>query len=392
MAVINRIAAYHADMTDWRQDFHRHPELGFEEVRTSGIVADKLRAWGLDEVHTGIAKTGVVGILHGKSGKQGRAVGLRADMDCLPMQELGEKPHISTVDGKMHGCGHDGHTTMLLGAARYLAENRNFDGTAVFIFQPAEEGAGGGKVMVEEGLFDRFPCQEVYALHNWPPLPVGQVAVIPGPMMAATDEFRIKIQAKGGHAAMPHTTIDPVTIGAHIITQIQTMTARTIDPIDNAVVSVTTFNGGSAFNVIPDSVEMTGTVRTFRQEVQAAVRERLSAIAKHGAEAFGATALVEYIEGYPATVNDLEKTAIAREVAADVVGEDGVVDGLPPCMGGEDFSYMLQKVPGAYLWVGQAGGPTACMVHNPYYDFNDEVLPIGASILARFIEKRLPAA
>lgn len=391
MPVINRIAAFHDEMTEWRHDFHRHPELGFEEVRTSGIVAEKLKSWGLDEVHTGIAKTGVVGILHGKGGKTGRAVGLRADMDCLPMTELGDKPHMSTVPGKMHGCGHDGHTTMLLGAARYLSENRNFDGTAVFIFQPAEEGLAGGKVMVEEGLFDRFPCDEVFALHNWPPLEVGKVAVIPGPAMAATDEITIIIQGKGGHAAMPNTTVDPVVIGAHIVTQIQGIVSRQVDPLDNAVVSITRFNAGDAFNVIPDSVTLGGTVRTFKATTQDYIQKRITDIVTLTAQAHGATATLTYHRGYPATVNDAEKTEVAKQVAAEVVGAENVISDVDPCMGGEDFSYMLDKVPGAYLWLGQAGGPSACMVHNPHYDFNDEVLPIGASVLARFIEARLPA-
>ncbi len=391
MPVINRIAAFHDEMTEWRHDFHRHPELGFEEVRTSGIVAEKLKSWGLDEVHTGIAKTGVVGILHGKGGKTGRAVGLRADMDCLPMTELGDKPHMSTIPGKMHGCGHDGHTTMLLGAARYLSENRNFDGTAVFIFQPAEEGLAGGKVMVEEGLFDRFPCDEVFALHNWPPLEVGKVAVIPGPAMAATDEITITIQGKGGHAAMPNTTVDPVVIGAHIVTQIQGIVSRQVDPLDNAVVSITRFNAGDAFNVIPDSVTLGGTVRTFKAETQDYIQKRITDIVTLTAQAHGATATLAYHRGYPATVNDVEKTEVAKQVAAEVVGVENVISDVDPCMGGEDFSYMLDKVPGAYLWLGQAGGPSACMVHNPHYDFNDEVLPIGASVLARFIEARLPA-
>ncbi|MCB9959267.1 MAG: amidohydrolase [Rhodospirillaceae bacterium] len=387
MPVINSIAALHDEMAEWRHDIHAHPEIAFEEVRTAGIVADKLRSWGI-EVHTGIAKTGVVGVLKGRS-DNGRAIGLRADMDALPMTEQTGLPYQSTNPGRFHGCGHDGHTTMLLGAARYLAETRNFEGTVHFIFQPGEEGGGGGKIMVEEGLFDRFACDEVYALHNWPQLPVGTIGIKSGPAMAATDTFTAVIRGHGGHAAMPHMTVDPVVIGAQIVTAWQSLVSRTTDPVKSAVVSVTQFHAGSAFNVIPGQVDLCGTVRTFESAVRDRVRDGMIRIAEGIATGFGGRAEVDYIEGYPATVNPPEYADVAAAVAQSVVGVGKVERDLEPVMGGEDFSYMLNERPGAYVFVGQAGGPNACSVHNPHYDFNDEILPIGASLLASFAEHRL---
>lgn len=387
MPTINSIAALKEEMTAWRRDLHAHPEIAFEEVRTSDVVAKKLAEWGI-EVHRDIAKTGLVGVLRGRR-DNGRAIGLRADMDALPMQEENDFAHRSTIDGKFHGCGHDGHTTMLLGAARYLAETRNFEGTVNFIFQPGEEGAGGGRVMIEEGLFDRFPCDEVYAMHNWPDLPAGSVGVAPGPMMAATASFDVRIAARGGHAAMPHMTVDPVVIAAHLITAFQSLVSRNADPIDSAVVSVTQVHAGTAYNVIPEDGFLCGTVRTFTPQMSAMVEQGMKRIAGGVGETFGATVTVDYRPGYPATVNHQRQSAILAEVAERVVGSPNVIRDPKPVMGGEDFAYMLNERPGAYMFLGQAGGPSACSVHNPRYDFNDEVLPIGASVFATLAEDRL---
>ncbi|MGP1395163.1 MAG: M20 aminoacylase family protein [Inquilinaceae bacterium] len=387
MPIINSIADRKEAMTEWRRDFHAHPETAFEEVRTSDIVAEKLREWGI-EVHRGIAKTGLVGVLRGRGEGTG-SIGLRADMDALPMTEENDVPYKSRNPGKFHGCGHDGHTTMLLGAAQYLAETRNFDGTVNFIFQPAEEGAGGGRVMVEEGLFDRFPCDEVYGMHNWPTLPAGEVAIRSGPIMAAADEFTLTIVAKGGHAAMPHMTIDPVVIAAQIVMAFQTLVSRVTNPLEPAVISVTQIHVGSAANVIAEDAFLNGTVRTFNPAVQDQIEAGMKRVAEGIAGSFGAEARFEFHRGYPATVNHAAETEIMAEVAAGVVGSDKVHREVEPVMGGEDFSYMLQQRPGAYMFVGQAGGPSACMVHNPRYDFNDEILPVGASLFATLVETRL---
>ena len=392
MPIINSIAAMKEDMTDWRRDIHAHPELAFEEVRTSDLVAAKLAEWGI-EVHRGIGKTGLVGVLKGRDdGVSGRAIGLRADMDALPMEEENDVPYKSTNPGVFHGCGHDGHTTMLLGAAKYLAETRNFSGTVNFIFQPAEEGAGGGRLMVEEGLFDRFPCDEVYGMHNWPEMPAGQVAVVPGPIMAAADQFDIKITAKGGHAAMPHLCNDPVVIAAQMVTAFQSLVSRQTDPLDAAVISVTQLHVGSAHNVIAEEAMLAGTVRTFKPATQDMIEAGMERIARGLCDAFGAAVAFDYRRGYPATVNHPAQASFAAQVAAAVVGEGNVVEDRDPVMGAEDFSYMLLERPGAYLWLGQAGGPSACMVHNPRYDFNDEVLPVGASVFATMVETRLGEA
>ena len=389
MPVINSIVAQQDEMTAWRRDIHAHPELGFEEVRTAGIVADKLKSWGL-EVHTGIGVTGVVGVLHGRDGDgSARTVGLRADMDALPMTEETGLAYQSTNPGVFHGCGHDGHTTMLLGAAKYLSETRNFSGTVNFIFQPAEEGKGGADRMIKDGLFDRFNSDEVYALHNWPYLDVGQVGVCAGPAMAASDEFHITIRGRGGHAAMPHGTIDPILAASHVVTALQSLVSRSADPVRAAVLSVTQFHAGSAFNVIPDSVYLCGTARSFDKDIQDLIEQRLEAITTSVAAAFGATAEVTYRRGYPATVNPPEYARIAADIARDVCGADRVLTDIDPVMGAEDFAFMLEQRPGAYLFVGQEGGPTACSVHNPQYDFNDEILPIGASLLASIVESRL---
>ena len=391
MPIINSIAAMKEEMTEWRRDIHAHPEIAFEEVRTSNLVASKLEEWGI-EVHRDIAKTGLVGVLKGRdNGASSRSIGLRADMDALPMEEENDVPYKSTNPGKFHGCGHDGHTTMLLGAAKYLAETRNFAGTVNFIFQPAEEGAGGGRVMVEEGLFDRFPCDEVYGMHNWPKLDAGEVAVVPGPIMAAADLFLITVTAKGGHAAMPHLCNDPVVIAAQLVTAFQTLVSRNTDPLDSAVISVAQIHAGSAHNVIAEQATLSGTVRTFKPETQDMIEEGMKRIAKGICDGFGAELEFDYQRGYPATVNHEEQSAFAAKIAGNVVGQENVIFDEDPVMGAEDFSYMLLQRPGAYLWLGQAGGPSSCMVHNPRYDFNDEVLPIGASLFANMVETRLGA-
>lgn len=390
MPIINSIAAMREEMTEWRRDFHAHPELAFEEVRTSDIVAEKLASWGI-EVHRGIAKTGVVGVLQGQDAGT-KTIGLRADMDALPMTEENDVPHKSTSPGKFHGCGHDGHTTMLLGAAKYLAETRNFTGTVHFIFQPAEEGGGGGNVMVQEGLFDRFPCDEIYGVHNWPSLRAGEIGVRSGPIMAATDTFDIRVRAHGGHAAMPHLSNDPVVIAAQLVTALQALVSRRTDPLDSAVVSVTKLHAGSAYNVIPEEATLAGTVRTFREETREMIRRGIETTCRGFSQAFGADVWFDFNHGYPTTVNHELETELAAEVAGMVVGPENVRRDVLPVMGGEDFSYMLNERPGAYLWVGQSGGPSACSVHNPRYDFNDAILPIGASFFATMVETRMKRA
>ncbi|HEU0307201.1 MAG TPA: M20 aminoacylase family protein [Lysobacter sp.] len=387
---LEMLRLFHAELVHIRRDIHANPELGFEEKRTSQLVADKLAEWGI-EVHRGLATTGVVGVVKGRK-DSGRAIGLRADMDCLPMHEVSDVPHKSTVAGRMHACGHDGHTTMLLGAARYLAQTRNFDGTVNLIFQPAEEGGGGGRVMVEEGLFTRFPVDAVYALHNWPGLPAGKIAVRSGPMMAATDEIKIKVRGKGGHAALPHLAADPVVATAHIITALQTIASRNANPIDALVVSLCSMQTSQvgAFNVIPGHVELIGTVRTFSKEMRELAEKRIREIATAVAEGLGASAEVEYRRGYPATVNTEKEAAFAARVGEKVFGKGNVVTDGEPTMGGEDFSFMLQAKPGAYVFLGQGGAQGGCFLHNPGYDFNDEVIPLGAGYLAALAEESLP--
>ncbi|WP_137125917.1 M20 aminoacylase family protein [Roseomonas sp. HF4] len=387
MPIINRIADFQPELAATRQDIHAHPELGFQERRTSDLVARMLESWGV-EVHRGIAGTGLVGVLRNGSSK--RSIGLRADMDCLPMQETSDVPHRSTVAGQMHACGHDGHTTMLLGAARYLAETRNFDGTVHFIFQPAEEGGGGGRVMVEEGLFERFPTDQVYALHNDPELPLGEARVTAGPVLAAADRISITVHGKGGHASRPHICIDPVLVGAQIVVAAQSVVARSMDPIDTAVVSLCMFHAGSAGNVIPEVAELTGTVRTFKPEVQDMVERRLGAIVRSIAEAHGAQAELAFTRGYPPTVNHEAETLRAQKAAAHVLGEARIHRNAPPRMGAEDFSYMLQRCPGAFIGIGQGdGGRHSVGLHNPRFDFNDDLIPLGASVFARLVEQEL---
>lgn len=388
---VERIRAFHQELADIRHDIHAHPELGFTEQRTSDLVAAKLESWGV-EVHRGLAKTGLVGVIKGKRSASGRAIGLRADMDCLPMHELGNMPYKSVNAGCMHACGHDGHTTMLLGAGRYLAETRNFDGTAYLIFQPAEEGGGGGRVMIEDGLFERFPANEVYALHNWPSLPPGKIAVRPGPVMASTDDFKIMVKGRGGHGAMPHLSVDPVVIAAHIITALQTIASRNVSPVDAVVVSVCSMQTSQlgANNVIPDAVHLCGTIRSFRAETRDLAEKRFKEIISGVANAMGGSTQIEYQRNYPATVNTEREAVFAAQVGGRIFGAENVITDADPTMGGEDFSYMLQVRPGAYVFLGQGGGPMSCFLHNPNYDFNDDVIPMGAGYLAALVEESLP--
>lgn len=387
MPVINSIAANADEMKTWRRHLHAHPEVGFDCHDTAAFVAARLRAFGVDELHEGIATTGLVAIIEGKG--QGGTIGLRADMDALPMTETTGLPHASTRPGAMHACGHDGHTTMLLGAAKYLCETRNFAGRVALIFQPAEEGGGGAGVMVQAGIMARFGIDEVYALHNLPDLPVGRFETTPGPIMAAVDEFHIDIHGKGGHAAFPQDCTDPVVAAIAIAQAFQTILSRNHDTRQEAVVSVTQIHTGSTDNVIPDTAYLNGTVRTFDPEVQAMIRRRMQEIVAGQAAAFGVTADLRYEMHYPATINDADKVRFAAEVAAEVSGVDAVDAARQKEMGAEDFSYMLEARPGAYLFIGQ--GESAGL-HHPKYDFNDEVSPIGASFFARLAERALPLA
>jgi len=385
MPVINRIADYTTDMTAWRRHLHTIPELAFDCHETAAFVVERLREFGITQIHEGIATTGIVAIIEGQG--DGPTIGLRADMDALPMQEETGLDYASKYAGKMHACGHDGHTTMLLGAARYLAETRNFKGRVALIFQPAEEHGGGGEVMVQEGILDRFDIKEVYALHNAPGTPVGQFYTTPGPIMAAADSFDIHITGKGGHGAMPHETVDPVVAAVSIAQSIQTIVSRNNYSQDNLVVSVTQIHTGSADNIIPEKAFINGTVRTFDRAVQGMVMARLDAIVAGAAISYGVEAYVDYQVGYPATINDPERTIFAADVAREVAGDAGVIDDSGPEMGAEDFAYLLEKRPGAYLFVGN--GDTAGL-HHPEYNFDDETAAAGASFFARLIERALP--
>ena len=387
VTAVDRIRDWQDELTGWRRDFHAHPELGFEEVRTSGLVAERLAAWGI-EVHRGIGRTGVVGVLRNGNG-QGR-IGLRADMDALPMPEANDFAHRSTVDGKMHGCGHDGHTTILLAAARYLAETKNFDGTVHFIFQPAEEGRGGAQAMLADGLFDRFPCDTVFGLHNRPGLPVGQFAIRPGPVMAGAVFFDIIVQGRGGHGARPEVTVDPVIVGVQIVSALQTVVSRNVAALDAAVVSTTGFTAGDAHNVIPDRVTLKGTMRAFKVETMRLVEERMRTLAQSIAAGFGATAEVTFREIAAPTINTPEEAVAMGDAAAALVGEAHVERDRSPVMGSEDFAYMLLEKPGAYIHVGNGVGDAGgCDVHNPHYDFNDAAIPYGAGMLATLVERKL---
>jgi len=390
MPIINRIAEFHEEMTAWRHDLHAHPETAFEEHRTSELVAERLAGFGI-EVHRGLAGTGIVGTLRGdKGGKAGgKAIALRADMDALHIHELNDFGHRSTHEGRMHACGHDGHTSMLLGAAKYLAETRNFTGTVHFIFQPAEENEGGGRVMVEDGLFETFPVEAVYGMHNWPGLPVGRFAVRPGPMMAAADTFELVVRGRGSHAAMPHQGVDPVVTAAQIITALQTIASRNTDPLDAVVASVTQVHAGDTYNIIPDEVLLKGTARAFRPEVQDTIEPAMRRIAEGVAAAHGATAELRYERRYPPTVNTAPETEIAARVAAEVAGPKNVDHAPVPSMGAEDFAFLLRERPGSYIWIGNGAGEGGCFLHNARYDFNDEILPLGASYWARLVETEL---
>ena len=390
------IAAFHPELTALRRDLHAHPELGFEEVYTTGRVVDALKVCGVDEIHTHIGRTGVVAVIHGQQRNSGRMLGLRAEMDALPMSEHNEFPWRSAKPGLMHGCGHDGHTTMLVGAARYLAETRQFDGTAVLIFQPGEEGHAGAKAMIDDGLFDRFPVEAVFAMHNWPQMKPGTVGINPGPMMAAADRITIHISGKGGHGAHAYLTVDPVLVAAHIITAVQSIVSRNVRPIDSAVISLCAMHAGdlAAFSVVPGEATLVGTVRTFTPAVQAMVERRLSEVCTAVAMGFGATATVTYERIYPATVNSVAEAEFAGDVAERLLGGEHVDRQLDPSMGAEDFSFMLQVKPGAYLRLGQGAenGVGSCFLHNSRYDFNDEVLPLGAALHAGLIEQGMPLA
>ncbi len=385
MPVINRVAEFQREIVEWRQDFHRNPELQYDVHRTAGRVADLLRSFGADEVVTGIGRTGVVAVIRGRNGGAGRVIGLRADMDALPLTERTGKPYASAAPGRMHACGHDGHTAMLLGAAKYLAETRNFEGTAILIFQPAEEGGAGGRAMLQDGLVERFGIEEFYGLHNLPGMPAGQFGIKPGGIMAATDEFQITIEGEGGHAAMPHNTVDPVIIAAQLILALQTIVSRNIDPMREALLSVTMVEAGTAFNVIPRHVKLTGTVRTLDEAVRTFMEERIRAVTNGLVETFGGTATVNYRNGYPVTVNAPGPTEFAASVARGITGASSVeADGT---MGGEDFAYMLQARPGAYIFLGN-GDSTA--LHSDTYDFNDDIIPVGVSYWVKLVETAMP--
>jgi amidohydrolase len=393
MRMIESILADAASITALRREIHAHPELCFEEHRTGDLIAKCLTDWGIP-IHRGLGKTGVVGIV--KNGTSPRAVGLRADIDALPMTEHNQFPHKSTFSGRMHACGHDGHTAMLLAAAKYFSKNRHFDGTVYLVFQPAEEGGGGAREMVADGLFDQFPMEAIFGAHNWPGMKAGQFALRPGPMMASSNEFRITIQGKGAHAAMPHLGVDPMPVACQVVQALQTIVTRNKRPIDTAVISVTMIHGGEAINVVPDSCEIRGTVRTFTTEVLDLIEQRMQAVAEHTCAAFGARSEFFFRRNYPPTINHGPETEFARKVLADMVGAENVLD-FEPTMGAEDFSFFLQHKPGCYFMIGNGDGAHRlgghgmgpCMLHNPSYDFNDELIPLGASAWAHIAERWL---
>jgi amidohydrolase len=387
MPILNRAAEMQEEVAGWRRHIHSNPEILYDCHETAAFVAERLKEFGVDEVATGIGQTGVVGLIRGNLG-DGPTIGMRADMDALPLTEITGKSYASTTEGKMHACGHDGHTAMLLGAAKYLAETRNFKGAVAVIFQPAEEGGAGGLAMVKDGMMERFDISRVFGMHNMPGLPVGQFALRPGPLMAATAEFTIKVKGKGGHAAMPHGTIDPIVVGSQMVLAIQTIASRSVDPIESVVVSITKFHGGDAYNVIPEEIEFAGTIRTLKREVADKAIERMRAICQGIALAGGAVADVDIDVNYPVTFNDPEETVFATGIAKGVAGDPNVNDKINPVMGGEDFSYMLEARPGAFIFIGN--GDTANL-HNPAYDFNDEVIPHGVSYWVRLAETALAA-
>jgi amidohydrolase len=380
-------SAFLADVATIRRDIHAHPELAFNETRTADLVAAELTKYGV-EVHRGLAKTGVVGVIRAGSSK--RMIGLRADMDALPLKEMNDFPHRSKHEGCMHACGHDGHTAMLLGAARHLSANRNFDGTVVFIFQPAEESEGGAAVMIEEGLFSQFPVDAIYGMHNWPGIPVGEMAVMPGPVMAGTCAFEITVRGHGCHAAMPHQGVDTIVAASQLVQALQTVVSRNLHPCDAAVVSVTQFHSGSAWNIIPEEAVLRGTIRTFKPEVQELVERAVERLCSGVASANGAQIGVVFDHRYPATVNSIAETGICREVAATLFGENKVRKDELPSMGAEDFAYMLREKPGCYVWLGNGPGTGGCTLHNPHYDFNDEIIGLGVRYWAALVGATLP--
>ncbi|MDD3353676.1 M20 aminoacylase family protein [Zoogloea sp.] len=386
MHLLETLRADQADITAIRRDIHAHPELAFEEHRTAGIVAERLRTLGI-ETHTGIGKTGVVGVL--RAGTGSRAIGLRADMDALPIQEKNDFTHHSKIPGRMHACGHDGHTAMLLGAAAALARSPDFDGTVYFVFQPAEEGEGGAPEMIADGLFERFPMDAIFGLHNWPGLPVGHIAVHRGPVMACADRFDIEIKGHGAHAAMPHQGIDPVLAGATLVQALQSVVSRTKDPLDAAVLSITQFHAGDAYNVIPDSARIGGTVRAFRPETESLVEDSMQRVCAGVGAAFGANVRFDYRRGYPPTINTVPEAEFCARVAAEVCGEGHVQIDPKPSMGAEDFAYFLQEKPGCYIWLGNGPGEGGCTLHNPHYDFNDEAIPYGVAYWVTLVQRWL---
>ena len=387
MTVIKEINKFHDEMTKWRRDIHQHPELGYEEIRTSDFVAAKLKEFGI-EVHQGLAKTGVVGTIRNGHGP---SIGLRADIDALPLEEKNTFKHASTNPGKMHACGHDGHTTMLLGAAKYLAASKNFKGTVNFIFQPAEEGGAGGELMLQEGLFEKFPVDSVYGLHNWPGMEPGYFGVGAGPIMAAADVFDLTVNGRGGHAALPDQCVDPIVAASQIVSALQTIPSRNTHPVDSVVISVTQIHAGDTHNIIPDSARMHGTVRTFSEETRNKMPSSILRVAEGVCSAFGATCELDYMQCYPATINSVPETEISAKAVIDLVGEEKIIRNPTPSMGSEDFSYMLQARPGCYvlLGIGSGKGIGGCLLHSSRYDFNDEVLPIGASYWVTLVENEL---
>lgn len=390
----NSIAAIKDEIATYRRAMHENPGTAYEEEFASNLVAEKLGEWGIPFVR-GLGKTGIVATITGNSDTSGKAIGLRADMDALDIVEENNKPHVSKIPGKMHGCGHDGHTAMLLGAAKYLNETRNFDGKVHLIFQPAEEGRRGAIAMMDDGLFERFPCDAVYALHNWPVVPRGKMVIRPGPFMAASDRFKLVIKGRGGHAAMPHNTTDPIVIAAQITLALQNLISRKVDPIDSAVITVTNFNGGTgADNVIPDDTTLLGSVRTFKPETRTMLKKKIEDVARGIAEGFGAQIDYKYSEVIDPTINDPEATIFCANIAREIVGAENVQDDVDPCMGGEDFGAMIIDRPGAYIWVGQGeADPNSNHnqgLHTPRYDFNDEIIPTGVEYFARIVEKSMP--
>ncbi|KZK75701.1 putative hydrolase YxeP [Pseudovibrio sp. Ad46] len=389
MPTINRLAEMHDEITAWRRDFHEHPEVLYETHRTSAKVAEILKEIGVDEVTTGVGRTGVVGVIKGRNGGAGKSIALRADMDALPMAEETGKEYASKNKGAMHACGHDGHTAMLLGTAKYLAETRNFDGTVILVFQPAEEGGAGAKAMMDDGLFTRWNVDEIYGLHNQPGTPIDHFATRSGPLMASTDEFTITVKGVGGHAAYPHNTIDPVVVGSQIVSALQSIASRNVGPLQSIVISVTFFQAGTAYNIIPDTAKLGGTIRTLDQDVRKQAAQRVKQVVEGVCAANGAGVDYDFADGYPSTSNHPDQTKFATQIAAEIAGSaDKVDENIDPTMGGEDFAYYLEEKPGAFIFLGN--GESAGL-HHPKYDFNDEAIPYGCSYFIKLVETAMPA-